>query len=405
MTKKFLSVMLVMAMMVMCLGTGMQSVQAKTVKKGGAKLYVSKTSITVTEGDTVKFKVKGNKKITIKVKNSSVVKVSKTKLSKKKAKKKTAIKVTAKKAGTTKIIVKCGKAKIKIKVKVKADSSSSTSDNTSDNTSDDSTSDTSTGVDTSTEWGGTISTTLSQIDMSAWQYNSSNDVYYQYGISYCANPADSSYETMGLYVPGAYFDATANSDGTTYTCTVNTSGTVGNYTAETAPYVMPVNTPGYSAQSAPTGWSSDAVSYTNAGMIYLYAGCRGRNSGAPAGVTDLKAAIRYTRWCADSLPGNTDRIFSCGHSGGGAQSAILGASGDNTLYKPYLEAIGAIVGGGISDATMGAMCWCPITNLDSGNAAYEWNMGSTRTSSDQYGSDYATLSELYTEAYNEYIND
>ena len=34
---------------------------------------------------------------------------------------------------------------------------------------------------------------------------------------------------------------------------------------------------------------------------------------------------------------------------------------------------------GVSDAVLGSMCWCPITNLDSADAAYEWMMGSTRS--------------------------
>ena len=39
----------------------------------------------------------------------------------------------------------------------------------------------------------------------------------QRGISYCANPADEEYETLGIFVPGIYMDATGNGDGT-YTC-------------------------------------------------------------------------------------------------------------------------------------------------------------------------------------------
>ena len=63
------------------------------------------------------------------------------------------------------------------------------------------------------------------IDMSAWSYDSSNDVYYQIGIVYCDDAQASAYESLAIYVPGAYFDATANGDGT-YTCTVNTEGAV-----------------------------------------------------------------------------------------------------------------------------------------------------------------------------------
>ena len=38
------------------------------------------------------------------------------------------------------------------------------------------------------------------------------------------------------------------------------------------------------------------------------------------------------------------------------------------LYTPYLEEIGAV--SDQSDAIAGSMCWCPITNLDSADAAY-----------------------------------
>jgi hypothetical protein len=65
-------------------------------------------------------------------------------------------------------------------------------------------------------------------------------------------------------------------------------------------------------------------------------------------------------------------------SGGGAQSAIFGASGNNTLYNDYLTAIGAE--SGYKDNICGSMCWCPVTSLDLGDEAYEWNMGLTRSS-------------------------
>ncbi len=224
-------------------------------------------------------------------------------------------------------------------------------------------------------------TGLSKIDMTKWQYEASDDVYWQVGLSYAATPADSSYETMGIFVPGAYFTAVDNGDGT-YTCSVNETGTAGQYTALSAPLVIPVNTPGYSAMAAPTGYSSSmgygSISdYTNAGMIVIFAGARGRDAGAPAGVTDFKAAIRYTRYNKDLLPGDMDSIFSFGMSGGGAQSALIGATGNSDLYDPYLEAIGAVMTE--SDAVKGSMCWCPITNLDVADEAYEWNMGNTRS--------------------------
>ena len=246
-------------------------------------------------------------------------------------------------------------------------------------------------------------TTLDKVDMSKWQYESADDVYWQVGLSYAATPVDSSYETMGIFVPGAYFTGIDNGDGT-YTCTVNESGAAGQYTATTAPLIIPVNTPGYSAMAAPTGYSSSmgygSISdYTNEGIIVLFAGARGRDAGAPAGVTDFKAAIRYARYNKDLLPGDMDSIFSLGMSGGGAQSALIGASGNSDLYTPYLAAIGAVMTE--SDAVKGSMCWCPITNLDIADEAYEWNMGNTRSGLSE---EEQTYSDSMALAFAEYIN-
>ena len=69
---------------------------------------------------------------------------------------------------------------------------------------------------------------LTKIDMTKWQYEAADDVYWQVGLSYAATPADSSYETMGIFVPGAYFTGTDNGDGT-WTCTVNESGSIGKH--------------------------------------------------------------------------------------------------------------------------------------------------------------------------------
>ena len=243
-----------------------------------------------------------------------------------------------------------------------------------------------------------VSTSLAQVDMTKWQYNEDTDAYWQVGIVYCENPADSGYENLGIFVPGAYMNGTANGDGT-YTCEVNESADVGGYTAATAPIVIPVETPGYSAMAAPTDYVSDTDVYTDAGFVYVYAGARGRDAGAPAGVIDLKAAIRYIRYNESVIPGNMDRIFSFGMSGGGAQSALVGAIGDSELYTPYLEAIGAV--SGVSDAVCGSMCWCPITNLDTADEAYEWNLGVSRTGLSE---DMQQLSDDMAAAYADYIN-
>lgn len=256
-------------------------------------------------------------------------------------------------------------------------------------------------------------------DNAAWHYDEANDIYWQVGVVYVANPASLDYETLGIYVPGAYLEASANGDGT-YTASVKSDAQVGQFTAATAPYILPVNTPGYNASQAPN-WLADGIaSYTQAGMIYLQPGIRGRDNttdsqgqevvgGAPWGVTDLKAAIRYVRYNKDVLPGDTDKIVSFGHSGGGAQSAILGASGDSTLYNPYLEALGAAMkdkeGNPISDAPYGTMTWSPITSLDYADAAYEWNLGQFADSNTRAeGTFTQALSQDLAKEYANYIN-
>ncbi len=243
-----------------------------------------------------------------------------------------------------------------------------------------------------------VSTNLTKIDSTKWSYNSEDDVYYQIGISYCEKPADESYETLAVFVPGAYMNATDNGDGT-YTCEMNEEANINGYTALTAPIVMPINTPGYSAQSALTSYASFS-DYMNAGFIYVHAGCRGRDAGAPAGVTDLKAAVRYIRYSDDTVPGDAESIFTFGMSGGGAQSSLMGSTGDSDLYEPYLKEIGAVEG--ISDAVLGSMCWCPITNLDTADEAYEWMLGTTRN---DLSEEEQAISDRLAEAFAAYINE
>ena len=233
--------------------------------------------------------------------------------------------------------------------------------------------------------------------MSKWMYHSDDNVYYQTGIPYCETPADTAYETLAVFVPGDYFSGTDNGDGT-YTCKVNSDANVNGYTAQNAPIVMPIETPGYSAQAALTGYTS-LTEYMEAGLVYVHAGCRGRDAGAPAGVTDLKAAIRYLRYTDETTPGDAEKIFVFGMSGGGAQSAIVGAAGDSALYDPYLEQIGAVQG--VSDAVYGSMDWCPITNLDSADEAYEWMMGVTRSG---LSDDEQAISDALAASFADYIN-
>lgn len=258
------------------------------------------------------------------------------------------------------------------------------------------------------------------VDNTKWNYDETNDIYYRIGLVYCAKPQATEYESLAVYVPGAYMQGVKNPDGT-YTCQINPKAKVGNYTTVTAPVVMPVNTGGYAAQKAPSSYDGTGLStYLSQGFVYVYAGCRGRNngtnpdgtaydSGAPWGVTDLKAAVRYLR-CNDSLiPGNKNWIFTFGHSGGGAQSALMGATGDSEMYMPYLSSIGALMkdsqGKPLSDAIDGAMCWCPITNLTQADLSYEWMMGQFSSEGTRaYGTWTRSLSRDMARAYADSLN-
>jgi len=53
------------------------------------------------------------------------------------------------------------------------------------------------------------------------------------------------------------------------------------------------------------------------------------------------------------------------------------------------------------DDVAGSMCWCPITNLDQGDGAYEWNMGKTRSS---LSSADQNISKALAAVFAEYIN-
>ena len=126
-------------------------------------------------------------------------------------------------------------------------------------------------------------------------------------------------------------NGTDNGDGT-FTCKLKDSGMKNGYSAATAPVVMPIETPGYYAAEALSENTvgeymniilEQIAEYTSQGFVFVYPGCRGIDHGAPTGVTDLKAAIRYVRYSDDVLAGDAEKIFVYGTSGGGAQSAIL----------------------------------------------------------------------------------
>ena len=121
------------------------------------------------------------------------------------------------------------------------------------------------------------------------------------------------------------------------------------------------------------------------GYVIVNPGVRGRDNQAkdgtyygkaPAAIVDLKAAVRYIRHNKGILPGNVDQIIASGCSAGGGLSTLLGASGNSTLYEPYLNEIGAA---DAPDNIFAADCHSPITDLDHADLSYEWEFGGSKS--------------------------
>jgi hypothetical protein len=187
-------------------------------------------------------------------------------------------------------------------------------------------------------------------------------------IVYVKYPVDTTYEIMNIYVPEEYYEGKA----------------IGGYTAETAPIFLPntvggymPGTPGSPGQGRDGGPNAELVALSK-GYVVAEPGARGRTTQdgnglytgkAPACIVDLKAAVRYLRYNKKLIPGDTEKIISNGTSAGGALSSLLGATGNNKDYAPYLKAIGAAEE---HDDIFAASCYCPITNLTNADMAYEW---------------------------------
>ena len=164
---------------------------------------------------------------------------------------------------------------------------------------------------------------------------------------------------------------------------------VNGYSAATAPIFLPNGVGGYmpgkilepTAEDRMTGGANASLVALSRGLVVISPAIRGRTNQvdgtfigkAPAFIVDYKAAVRWIRFNRDRLPaGNVDRIISNGTSAGGALSALLGATGNAPEYRPYLEKIGAA---DERDDIFAASVYCPITNLENADAAYEWIFG------------------------------
>lgn len=190
-------------------------------------------------------------------------------------------------------------------------------------------------------------------------------------LIYVAKPVEPGYQILNLYVPEIYFEG----------------GAVGPFTARTAPIFMPITVGGYmpGAPAVPgedrNGGKNAAFVALSKGYVVAAPGARGRKlqnpdgrytGTAPACIVDLKAAVRYLRYNKARIPGDTEKIISNGTSAGGALSSLLGATGNHQDYEPYLTSLGAAQE---RDDILAASCYCPITNLENADSAYEWMFG------------------------------
>ncbi len=216
----------------------------------------------------------------------------------------------------------------------------------------------------------------------SWFYDEQYGCWCLEDILYTEKASVPKFQRLSVYAPKAYMKP----DGTP-----DRAGACGKYTAETAPVVFVNNAAGY--MQMPHTWLGGprctAEAFLRRGMVYVTAGCRGRESRdaggnaagkAPATLVDLKTVIRFLRHNRQALPGCMDRIITVGTSAGGAMSALLGTTGDNERYLPYLREAGAFMDE--SDAVFASQCYCPIIDLDHADQAYEWCFGADKTCED-----------------------
>jgi hypothetical protein len=137
-----------------------------------------------------------------------------------------------------------------------------------------------------------------------------------------------------------------------------------------------------------------AAAALKAGYVVVDVGTRSRGIRAedgrwagksPSAVVDVKAAIRYLRLNDTSISGSAERIILTGHSGGGALTAAVAASGNSADYLPYLAEIGAAGVSGstssIKDDVFAAVAYSPINNLANIDTGYEWQYNAIRDDS------------------------
>jgi hypothetical protein len=244
-------------------------------------------------------------------------------------------------------------------------------------------------------------------------------------ITYVANPVDTDYQSMNVKIPikvdGKDVDATnapilfVNSVGGYMSASNADRGMikVSNGTPPAGMNGVPnigmngVPPSGFMGRTpgGKSSISSNSGLALAAGYVVVEPGCRGRDNQAedgtyygkaPAAIVDLKAAVRYIRHNDEIMPGNANWIVSTGVSAGGALSTLLGASGNSHLFDAYFKELGAA---DEDDSIFASADFCPITDLEHADMAYEWELGTAPLNGKQVNQD---LSKQLKNAFADY---
>lgn len=211
-------------------------------------------------------------------------------------------------------------------------------------------------------------------------------------IYYVTNVEDSTYQILNYFVPQSAY--------------ANNSHT---------PIFFRTYVGGYMASPAGEPNETDASGRALLeGYVVCIPGSRGSNSiverkkgkivytgKAPAGLVDLKAAVRYLRFNDALMPGDAEKIITDGTSAGGAMSSLLGATGNNPAYDFYLKSMGAA---SARDDVFASVCYCPITDLNHADMAYEWLYSCTNDSIRKISDEQKIISGELSAAFPEYLN-
>lgn len=214
-------------------------------------------------------------------------------------------------------------------------------------------------------------------------------------VPYVTNTEDAAYQCLNLFVPESAYEA-----------------------GKGTPVFLRNYVSGYAAALPQQPDVTDASGRAlREGYVLCIPGVRGSTSSveaavkkktstrwtgrAPKGLLDLKAVVRFLRYNDSTIPGDSELIISDGASAGGAMSSLLGATGNDSVYEPLLDEMGAAKG---RDDVFASIVYCPIIDLEHADMAYEWLLGCVNGTARNKTPEQRAVSEELAAGYPAYIN-